>query len=295
MPHQNITLAMKKYIILLLLTTISLNAQKIVTKYNKYMYGGKPHVWWNQKYGSKLAKKLAVEGADSEHENAPPEKWYQWHSFTHERIPLPYLTDKNFERNWGEKHWSKMWPDFNQFSPSHLIEALGAPTSISFSKVVPYAGSDKINHAMQYYWLGKITDEREYVVLNGEVREIAGIQANLVKRKGDFTKNNVETAKRSLWVVNNAVIILHEPVHCTLNVCLPEFKCPGHGLSARQKISIIKARTVEEQEILRLGYSKQLASKFAKSKELREKLLKESKWYLEKASALRREVTIVRK
>jgi hypothetical protein len=151
-----------------------------------------------------------------------------------------------------------------------------------------------ISHFAEYVWIGKTTDEREFIVLNGEVREFVAVGMLLQKTRGDFTKNNAKTAKRSLWVINEASIELRGPVHCTLGMCLPEFKCPGHGLSARQKIRIIKARTVQEEEILRIGYSKQLASKFAKGKELREKLLKESKWYLDKAATLRLDGAMMR-
>jgi hypothetical protein len=185
-----------------------------------------------------------------------------------------------------------MSPDLNERPPSHATKELGPPTNITYHKVVDSAG--EITHSAEYAWIGKTTDEREFIVLNGEVREISAVVVGVLKTRGDFSKNNKETAKRSLWIINNAFLLLREPDHCTLNMCLPEFKCPGHGLSARQKISIIKASTVEEQEILRMGYSKQLASKFAKGKELREKLLKESEWYLDKAATLRLDGAMMR-
>ena len=290
MPHQNITLAMKKYIIILLLTSISLNAQKIVTKYNKYMYGGKPHVWWGHR---SEADKERTRGEDSQREDAKPWKWEVWGTHRPGVVPLPYFSDFNFKDNWYLRHWSLMSPDYNERPPSHATKELGPPTNINYGKVIDRVGI--ISHFAEYVWIGKTTDEREFIVLNGEVREISAVVVDVLKTRGDFSKNNKETAKRSLWIINNASLLLREPDHCTLNMCLPEFKCPGHGLSARQKISIIKASTVEEQEILRMGYSKQLASKFTKGKELREKLLKESEWYLDKAATLRREVTIVRK
>jgi len=289
MPHQNITLAMKKYIILLLLTTISLNAQKIVTKYNKYMYGGKPHVWWGH---FSEADEERIRGEDSQREDAKPEKWGKPGHHEAFTIPLPYFYNCYFKENWRIRHWSQQRRKINCFPPSHATKELGPPMNINYHKVVDFAGV--ITHVADYTWLGKTTDEREFIVLNGEVREIEGIAMFLIKTRGDFSKNDEKAAKRSLWAINRAWVLLREPVHCTLNMCLPRFKCPGHGLSAKQKISIIKASTVEEQEILRMGYSKQLASKFTKGKELREKLLKESEWYLDKAATLRLDGAMMR-
>ena len=146
---------MKKYIIILLLTTISLNAQKFVTKYNKYMYGGKPHVWWGILSDDYFASRG---GEDTQREDAKPQKWGKTGHYTVDLIPLPYFSDYYFKENWYVRHWSQRRRKMNYFPPSHATKELGPPTSMSYHNVVGFPV--RISHIAHYYWFGKTTDEK---------------------------------------------------------------------------------------------------------------------------------------
>jgi len=280
--------AMKRYIIFALITTAAAFAQNITTEYDKYMYRGHVWVWWNQ-----VSEGTAIPLAeDSEQENAHAGGASELFDFSVNEIPLPYFFDKLWKRNWNASHKSKIIPMIEHFSPSRLTDELGKPTTISFSKTD--WGYGKIGHNMEYHWLNKTTDKKQYVVLNGVPREVVGVHAFLKKVNGDWSKNNMITAKRSSWVVNIATLNLAKPMHCSLNICNPAFKCPGHDISPAAKNKIRAAQSVEEEELLKMGYKNLMDSRFAKAKSLRERHLGESKWYLERASQVRHQDPIIK-
>ena len=283
---------MKKHIMILLLTTVGLSAQKIVTKYNNYMYSGTPaFIWWDQ------VKEFPdpFVGGPSNHENSAPARQKNGWDYTYDEIPLPYFYDKNFKRNYYIKEQSRMNIESHSLSSARMIGELGRPKSATFNKASSYT---KAFHVMTYRWFGNQRDERKYIYFGKSAREVFGVKAVLVKTEGDFTANNAITARRSKWIVTDAMLVLvkvRKPTDCWMNICNPAFPCPGHGLSHEEKVGIAMARTTQQQGYLSLGYAKRLESKFAKGEKMKRHLLNESKWYLRKGGALGHTVAIVRK
>ena len=274
---------MKKYILILMLTAFALNAQNVVTKYNKYMYGGGPQkVWWDSLSEEDMEK---VDGEDSDREDAAPHKAKGFWHYTINEIPLPYFFDKRFAENCYKRYRTQISKSNMSLPPSHATSELGAPSSQEFR--IGEGPSQKRLHLMTYLWSGDIYSDREYIFLNGKLREIFGVRVLMVKTIGDYSKNDAKTAARSKWLINDASLVLHEPLHCILNMCNIAFPCSGHNLPRVVRSRIKRTRTIAEQAFLQEAYAKHLESKYAKSEKLRSQLEKESKYHYQRSLSIR--------